>query len=108
MISELGKAFFVHEDILTPGDRRLKSDSLMTALKKDKEIDLTVTGRKSGKRLPRPVWFVMKETELLLLPVTGTDSQWYKNVLRNPQVEIRAGTKNLQWQAACDNRKKTS
>ena len=68
----------------------------MTALRKDKEIELTVTGRKSGKRLPRPVWFVLKETELLLLPVTGTDSQWYKNVLRNPQVEIRASQQTLK------------
>jgi hypothetical protein len=68
----------------------LKSDSLLTALKKDKEIELVVTGRKSGKLLPRPVWFALREKELLLLPVTGTDSQWYKNVLRNPQVRLRA------------------
>jgi hypothetical protein len=26
----------------------------------------------------------------LLLPVTGTDSQWYKNILRDPQVKIRS------------------
>jgi deazaflavin-dependent oxidoreductase (nitroreductase family) len=61
---------------------------MLTGLKKNKEIELTVTGRKSGKPLPRPVWFVLRETELLLLPVTGTDSQWYKNILRDPQVKI--------------------
>ncbi len=63
----------------------------MTDLKRDREIELTVKGRRSGKPLPRPVWFVLRETELLLLPVTGADSQWYKNVLRNPHVEIRTG-----------------
>jgi len=60
----------------------LKSDNTVTALKKDREIELTVTGRKSGKPISRPVWFVLREKELLLLPVTGTDSEWYKNVLQ--------------------------
>ena len=68
----------------------------MTGLKKDKEIELTVTGRKSGKPLPRPVWFVLREKELLLLPVTGTDSQWYKNVLRNPQVKLHTSQQTFE------------
>lgn len=66
----------------------MKANSLPTILRKEKELELTVTGRKSGKPLPRPVWFALKGTELLLLPVTGTSSQWYKNVLRIPQVEV--------------------
>jgi deazaflavin-dependent oxidoreductase (nitroreductase family) len=73
----------------------LKSDNIITALKKDKEIELTVTGRRSGKPLPRPVWFALRGTELLLLPVTGTDSQWYKNILRNPQVKIRSSQQSF-------------
>jgi len=68
----------------------LKSDNILTALKRAKEIELTVTGRRSGKPLPRPVWFALRGEELLLLPVTGTDSQWYKNILRDPQVKIRS------------------
>ena len=74
----------------------MKSDSLLTALKRDKEIELIVTGRKSGKPIPRPVWFVLRGTELLLLPVTGTDSQWYKNVLRNSQVKLRASQQTFE------------
>jgi hypothetical protein len=73
----------------------LKSDNIITALKKDKEIELTVTGRRSGKPLPRPVWFALRGTELLLLPVTGTDSQRYKNILRNPQVKIRSSQQSF-------------
>jgi deazaflavin-dependent oxidoreductase (nitroreductase family) len=72
------------------GASGLKSGIIVTALKRDKEIELTVTGRKSGKPLPRPVWFALRGKELLLLPVTGTDSQWYKNILRDPQVKIRS------------------
>jgi deazaflavin-dependent oxidoreductase (nitroreductase family) len=73
----------------------LKSDNIFPALKKNKEIELTVTGRRTGKPLPRPVWFVVRGKELLLLPVTGTDSQWYKNVLVNSQVKIRASQQTL-------------
>ncbi len=71
---------------------------MLTALKKDKEIELTVKGRKSGKPVPRPVWFVLKGTELLLLPVTGTDSQWYKNILRDRQVKIASNQKTFNGQ----------
>ena len=73
----------------------MKSDSIVIALKKDREIELSVKGRKSGKKLPRPVWFVLKGRELLLLPVTGTDSQWYKNILRDPQVKIRSNKQSF-------------
>ena len=68
----------------------------MATLKKDKEIELAVTGRKTGKPIPRPVWFVLREKELLLLPVTGTDSQWYKNILKDPQVKIRSSQQTLK------------
>jgi len=73
----------------------LKSDNILASLKRDKEIELTVTGRRSGKPLPRPVWFVLRGTELLLLPVTGTDSQWYKNILLDPQVKISASRQTI-------------
>jgi len=53
----------------------MKADNLKSKLTKEKEIELTVTGRKSRKPIPRPVWFVLRGTELLLLPVTGTSSQ---------------------------------
>ena len=73
----------------------MKSDNILASLKRDKEIELTVTGRRSGKPLPRPVWFVLRGTELLLLPVTGTDSQWYKNILLDPQVKISASRQTI-------------
>src|SRR2546430_16152663 len=74
----------------------MKADNLKSRLTKEKEIELTVTGRKSRKPIPRPVWFVLRGTELLLLPVTGTDSQWYKNVLRNSQVKLRASQQTFE------------
>jgi len=63
------------------------------------EIDLTVTGRNTGRETTRPVWFVREPGKLDLLPVTGTDSQWYKNVLARPGVRVVAGGAELTAQA---------
>jgi len=79
---------------------------MVTSLRKHKEIELTVTGRKTGKPIPRPVWFVLRDKELLLLPVTGTNSQWYQNILRNPQVQIRSSQQTLNGQLRAITQKK--
>lgn len=60
----------------------------ISALKEADEIDLTVTGRVSGRKSTRPVWFVEEGNKLYLLPVTGSDSEWYKNVHKNPTVTL--------------------
>lgn len=52
------------------------------------EVELTVTGRKTGRQISRPVWFVLEEDSVFLVPVTGSDSQWYKNVRQTPMVEL--------------------
>jgi hypothetical protein len=49
-----------------------------------------VTGRKSGRTISIPVWFVLEDDKLYLLPVQGSDTQWYKNVLKNPMIRIDA------------------
>jgi len=54
------------------------------------EIELTVTGRKSGRAISQPIWFVAEGDTLYLLPVRGSDTQWYKNILRNPSIQIAA------------------
>jgi hypothetical protein len=37
-----------------------------------------------------PVWFVLEGENLYLLPVQGSDTQWYRNVLKNPQIRVDA------------------
>jgi hypothetical protein len=49
-----------------------------------------VIGRASGRRISIPVWFVFEADNLYLLPVKGSDTQWYKNVLKNPTMRIGA------------------
>jgi hypothetical protein len=46
--------------------------------------------RRSGKTISIPVWFVAEGGELYLLPVQGSDTQWYRNVLKNPSIRVDA------------------
>ena len=55
------------------------------------EVELTTIGRISGRESSEPVWFVRRDENLYLLPVCGTDSQWYKNLLKTPTVRVAAG-----------------
>ncbi len=52
------------------------------------EIELGVTDRKSGQEKSRPVWFVFENNSLYLLPVKGSDTDWYQNILNNPAIKI--------------------
>jgi F420H(2)-dependent quinone reductase len=56
------------------------------ALDHTNEIELTTTGRVTGKPISCPVWFVKRGGKLYLVPGDGTDSQWYKNLLKTPAV----------------------
>ena len=64
-----------------------KSD-FQQRLNRASEITLSVKGRKSGKDIPRPVWFVHEGNTLYLLPNYGSDTNWYKNLLVNPSLKI--------------------
>ena len=67
-----------------------RSDALKDRLARYREIKISVTGRKSGRPSSRPVWFVFADDKLYLLPVRGSDTQWYKNVLNNPTIRVDA------------------
>src|ERR1700686_842058 len=67
-----------------------RDNDLKASLSRSSEITITVTGRKSGRTISIPVWFVLEGDNLYLLPVQGSDTQWYKNVLKNPSIRIDA------------------
>jgi len=76
------------------------SDALLKEqLSRASEITLTVSGRKSGRSISNPVWFVVDDDKLYLLPVTGSDSQWYKNALKNPTIRVKAGSTEAEFDA---------
>jgi deazaflavin-dependent oxidoreductase (nitroreductase family) len=74
-------------------------DSLKERLAQESEITISVKGRKSGRTISHPVWFVLEGDKLYLLPVQGSDSQWYKNVLQNPWIRIEAGDVAVEFRA---------
>jgi deazaflavin-dependent oxidoreductase (nitroreductase family) len=76
-----------------------QKDDLKAQLTRLNEITITVTGRKSGRAISIPVWFVLEGDKLYLLPVQGSDTQWYKNVLKNPSIRIEAGGAKAEVQA---------
>jgi deazaflavin-dependent oxidoreductase (nitroreductase family) len=67
-----------------------QKNDLQDRLSRYHEIKISVTGRKSGRTISIPVWFVLDGATLDLLPVQGSDTQWYKNVLKNPSIRVDA------------------
>jgi deazaflavin-dependent oxidoreductase (nitroreductase family) len=68
----------------------MAANGFEAALEDRNEIELTTTGRVSGKQSSRTVWFVQRDGNVYLVPVTGTDSQWYKNVVKKPALQLSA------------------
>jgi len=60
------------------------------ALEKTREISITVKGRKSGKSITLPIWFVHEPGKLQLLPVQGSKTNWYRNLRKHSSIEVQA------------------
>jgi len=79
------------------------NDALKDRLSRYREINLSVTGRKSGRTISQPVWFVYDvvshDDKVYLLPVRGSDTQWYKNVLKDPLIRIDTRGADAEFQA---------
>lgn len=68
-----------------------QSEDLHKRLARRQEIKISVVGRKSGRTIVIPVWFVLEKDYLYLLPVFGADTQWFKNFEHNRFIGISAG-----------------
>ena len=75
---------------MAPSKDVVSRETLRDRLSRYQEVKISVVGRKSGKTISIPVWFVLEGTKLYLLPVSGSDSQWYKNLLHNPSLRLDA------------------
>jgi deazaflavin-dependent oxidoreductase (nitroreductase family) len=80
-------------------EQQRPNDALKHRLSRSREITITVTGRKSGRAISIPVWFVLEGNKLYLLPVSGSATQWYNNVLKNPAIRVEAGGEQAQLKA---------
>ena len=66
------------------------NETLKNRVARYRQVKISVVGRKSGRTISIPVWFVVEGENLYLLPVQGSDTQWYRNVLKNPSIRIDA------------------
>jgi deazaflavin-dependent oxidoreductase (nitroreductase family) len=76
-----------------------KRNDLKDRLARYRQITLSVIGRKSGRTISVPVWFVFDGSQLYLLPVLGSATQWYQNVLKNGTIWIDARGKKGKFHA---------
>ncbi len=65
------------------------------ALQGAREIEITVTGRSSGRSLTYPIWFTVDGDKLYLIPVKGSDTEWYKNLRETPTIRLASRGKTL-------------
>ncbi len=77
----------------------MADDAFATALEGTREVELTVTGRRSGREISHPVWFVREGEVLYLVPVRGSDGDWYRNVRTTPTIRLAAGSAQLDARA---------
>jgi deazaflavin-dependent oxidoreductase (nitroreductase family) len=71
------------------------AEEFMAALQRSNQIDITVTGRNTGRQITIPVWFVTDRGKLYLVPVRGSDSDWYKNVVATPRLQLTADGESI-------------
>jgi deazaflavin-dependent oxidoreductase (nitroreductase family) len=62
-------------------------------------VEITTTGRKSGKAHTKPIWFVYDQGRLYLQSGKGGKSDWYQNLKKNPQMTLKIGTVTFQGKA---------
>lgn len=70
-----------------------QADDFIEALQGQRDISVTVRGRRTGRRISLPVWFILEGGALWLLPVTGAKTQWVRNLQADPTVTV-----HCRWQ----------
>jgi deazaflavin-dependent oxidoreductase (nitroreductase family) len=78
-----------------PSGHIMADSQFMRNLASTNEVEITVTGRKSGSNFSTPVWFIHEGAKLYLVPVRGSDSNWYKNVVAKPTMHVSARGKKI-------------
>ncbi len=71
----------------------MATQDFLQDLRKRKEILITVKGRRTERSFTFPVWFALQGETLWLLPVRGSRTAWYRNVLVDPAITVRTGRK---------------
>jgi deazaflavin-dependent oxidoreductase (nitroreductase family) len=54
-------------------------------------LEITTTGRKTGKPHTRPVWFLVEDGKIIVQAGKDGKADWYLNLKKNPVVTVRQG-----------------
>ena len=69
---------------------------LFTRLKEEEYCYVTTTGRVTGKPHQIEIWFGLKDDIVYLLSGNKDQSDWVKNMLKDPSVTVKIGRKTFQ------------
>ena len=57
----------------------------------ESNVEITTSGRKSGKPHTKPIWFVYDQGHLYLQAGREGKTDWYQNLKKNPQLTLKIG-----------------
>jgi hypothetical protein len=66
------------------------SATFTEALSGTDQLTIGVLGRATGRQFSVPVWFVAENDKVYLVPVHGAASDWYRNVVNTPRLQLTA------------------
>ncbi len=70
------------------GRKIMSIPELRKALESTRELEITVTGKKTGRSISLPVWFVHEGNKILLLPLKGSQTKWFRNITKTPTMSV--------------------
>lgn len=62
-------------------------------------LEITTIGRKSGKPRTKPIWFVYDQGALYIQSGQEGKTHWYRNLQKNPQMQLKIGQLTLTGRA---------
>jgi len=62
-------------------------------------IELTTTGRTSGKEHTKPIWFVVDDGKIVVQAGKNGKTDWYQNLLKTPTGVVREDVYNFRVRA---------
>jgi len=57
----------------------------------ESNVEITTSGRKSGKPHTKPIWFVYEQGHFYLQAGREGKTDWYQNLKKNPQLTLKIG-----------------
>jgi len=81
-------------------DSPASREEFLNKLRRSSEVRITVLGRTTKKKFSVPVWFVLGGEKVFLVPNTGSDNNWFKDLAENPQIELSIGNASVTSKAS--------